>query len=61
MICTKVADFLDKIMRQNKKSKAPKVSLIAPVRASPAKFCGESQFKVDGPDHFWATAFDPDR
>jgi len=38
MICTKVADFLDKIMRQNKESEAPNVSLIAPVSASPANF-----------------------
>jgi hypothetical protein len=38
MICTKVADFLDKIMRQNKENEEANVSLIAPTGASPAKF-----------------------
>jgi hypothetical protein len=45
MICTKVADFLDKIMRQNKESEAPNVSLIAPVSASPAKFWGRANLR----------------
>ncbi|HUZ91704.1 MAG TPA: hypothetical protein VMU78_07375 [Methylocella sp.] len=59
MICTKVADFLDKIMRQNKESEAPNVSLIAPGGASPAKFCGESQVKIFRLTPFLAAAVGP--
>jgi hypothetical protein len=45
MICTKVADFLDKIMRQNKESEASSARLIAPAGARPAKIWEKGSLK----------------
>jgi len=45
MICTKVADFLDKIMLQNKEREALSASLIAPAGASPAKIWEKAKVK----------------